>query len=277
MSGLTKHQSALAVGVGGVHLTSLEDAYRFASAVVQSGMAPKGYDAPEKVLIAIQWGAEIGLRPMQALSSIAVIQGRPTVWGDAIPALVRQSGQCEYIKEWFEGEGDNETAHCEVKRRDESEPCRRSFSVRDAKAAGLLGKAGPWQQYRRRMMGLRARSWACRDTFADVLRGLQIREEVQDYSAGPMPVVAVESKPVRRLSDLGSPEPVDAEPVADVTPEPSGVFAGLLAAAKRIDDGNSQEADELRAEMVAEWEQGNITADEYDRLRAVLAGAVPFG
>lgn len=271
MSGLTKHQSALAVGVGGVHLTSLEDAYRFASAVVQSGMAPKGYDAPEKVLIAIQWGAEIGLRPMQALSSIAVIQGRPTVWGDAIPALVRQSGQCEYIREWFEGDGDNETAYCEVKRRDETEPCRRSFSVRDAKAAGLLGKAGPWQQYRRRMMGLRARSWACRDTFADVLRGLQIREEVQDF-AGPVPVVAAESKPVRRLSDLGAPEPV-----ADVTPEPmSEAFASLLRDAERITDANSDEAGLLLVEIAAELHDGSITADESDRLRAIIAGAVPY-
>ena len=57
----------------------------------------------------------------------------------------------------------------------------RTFSAEDAKRAGLAGKSGPWTQYPDRMMQLRARAFALRDTFADKLRGINVREEVQDY------------------------------------------------------------------------------------------------
>jgi hypothetical protein len=52
--------------------------------------------------------------------------------------------------------------------------------VADAKRAGVWGKAGPWTQYPKRMLGIRARSFALRDVFPDVLGGLDIREEVED-------------------------------------------------------------------------------------------------
>ena len=50
------------------------------------------------------------------------------------------------------------------------------------KKAGLWGKAGPWSQYPKRMLQMRARSFALRDKFADALSGLLMAEEVQDYS-----------------------------------------------------------------------------------------------
>jgi hypothetical protein len=57
------------------------------------------------------------------------------------------------------------------------------FSVADAKRAGLWGKSGPWTQYPRRMLQLRARGFALRDAFPDVLKGLVTAEEAQDYPA----------------------------------------------------------------------------------------------
>jgi hypothetical protein len=277
-------KAQIAVGSRGVHLATVDDAMRFSKAVIMAGMAPSSFKTAEAVFIAIQYGAEIGFPPMQALQSIAVINGRPCVWGDGLVAVVRGSGECEYIREWIEGEGDGRTAWCETKRRGEPQSVSQKFSVGDAKAAGLWmkksrdGKPSPWCQYPDRMLAMRARAFCLRDVYADFLRGFGVREEVEDYS--PMPVVAVESKPVRRLSDLGTPEPVDAEPVADVTPEPatmSAAFASLLDDAKRITDGNSQEADELLAEVAAELDSGTITADEAAQVQSVLAGAVPFG
>lgn len=126
--------------------------------------------------MAIQWGMELGLQPMQAMQSIAVINGRPSLWGDAVIGLVRGSPVCEYIKETDDGY----TATIRVKRRGEDEEHVRTFSMDDAKAAGLAGKQGPWSQYPKRMRQMRARAFALRDVFPDVLRGMPIAEEVQD-------------------------------------------------------------------------------------------------
>lgn len=166
---------------GGLVLQDINDLWRFGQYVIASGMAPKGYAKPEQVVVAVQRGAEVGLKPLQALESIAVINGRATLWGDAIPALLDGSGLLEDSDEYLEGEGDRLTAVCRLKRRGRETPILRTFSVADAKAAGLWGKTGPWSQYPKRMLAMRARSWAARDGFADVLRGLRVREEVQDY------------------------------------------------------------------------------------------------
>jgi hypothetical protein len=166
----------------GLALASFEDAFRFAKMVAASDFAPKDFRGkPESCLLAIQHGSEIGLTPMQSLQSIAIINGRPTIWGDAALALVQSSAACEYIREYLEGDGDALVAVCEAKRRGYPAPTVVRFSVADAKKAGLWGKAGPWQLYSTRMLALRARGFALRNAFADALRGLVTAEEAQDY------------------------------------------------------------------------------------------------
>ena len=58
---------------------------------------------------------------------------------------------------------------------------RRTFSQNDAEIAGLWSKAGPWKQYPKRMLQMRARAFCLRDLFPDVLKGLAVAEEVVDY------------------------------------------------------------------------------------------------
>jgi hypothetical protein len=172
-------KTPIAMGKYGVQLASIEDAYRFAAAVVRSGFAPKGMEKPESVLIAVQLGAEIGLAPMQALQSIAVVNGRPAVYGDAALALCRASGQLETYTQTVTGEGENRKATVTVRRRGQGEIVS-EFSVADAKRAQLWGKAGPWTQYPDRMLLFRARGFALRDAFGDYLKGLRTVEEAGD-------------------------------------------------------------------------------------------------
>ena len=87
-----------------------EQAFRMAQMIVNSGMAPKGMDKPEKVVAAIFAGLEVGLKPLQAVQSIAVINGRPTVWGDAAIGLVQGSGLLADQEEVIEGENDDRVA-----------------------------------------------------------------------------------------------------------------------------------------------------------------------
>jgi len=155
---------------------SLDEAMKLADILADSSIVPKDFiGKPGNVLVAIQWGMELGLKPMQAMQNIAVINGRPSLWGDAVLALVLASPLCEYIQEWEE----NGTAFCKVKRVGKPEDIQR-FGVEEAKQAGLLGKQGSWSQYPQRMKKMRARSFAVRDNFADVLKGIHVAEEAMD-------------------------------------------------------------------------------------------------
>jgi len=188
---------------GGLALQTMGEAMQFAQMVAKSDFAPKDFKGkPESCLLAIQHGSEVGLSPMQSLQSIACINGRPSVWGDAALALVMGSPVCEYVRERVEGDGDAMVAICEAKRRSYPEANITKFSMADAKRAGLAGKAGPWTQYPKRMLQLRARGFALRDAFPDVLKGLITAEEAQDY---PKPDL-VARQPVEYRPKLDAPQ-----------------------------------------------------------------------
>jgi hypothetical protein len=138
------------------------------------------------------WAREVGLSPIQGLQGIAVINGRPAIWGDAALALVRTHPAFVSIREGVEGEGDDRHGWCEITRRDQPTE-RREFSVADAKRAKLWGKTGangptPWVTYPDRMLQMRARGFALRDVFPDALRGVITIEEAQDIPPEPREV-----------------------------------------------------------------------------------------
>lgn len=214
----------------GLALASFDDAFRFSKMVAASDFAPKDFKGkPESCLLAIQHGSEVGLSPMQSLQSIAVINGRPTIWGDAALALVQASPVCEYVREYTEGDGDNLTAVCEAKRKGYPAPTISRFSMADAKRAGLAGKSGPWSAYPARMLALRARGFALRNAFADALRGLITAEEAQDYPA-PEPVKPATADPGITVHHVASFEPPQKATADDVTKA-----RRAIAAAKNVD------------------------------------------
>lgn len=165
--------------------SNLKEAMEYATIIANSAMVPKTYQGKAAdILVAVQMGAELGLKPIQALQNIAVINGKPSVYGDALLALVQAHSSFEDIKEWYDEK--TNTAFCTVKRKNQTEHTV-SFSIEDAKKAGLWGKSGPWTQYPKRMMQMRARGFALRDKFADALGGLITVEEAQDYQVVDMP------------------------------------------------------------------------------------------
>lgn len=189
--------------------TTLDEAMKFSEMLARSSMVPRQYQGKaEDVMVACQWGREIGLAPMQALQNIAVINGKPSVYGDAAMALVQASAVCEDVEEYFENEGtSNPIAICIAKRKGRK-PVVAKFSVEDAKRAGLWGKQGPWTAYPKRMMQMRARGFALRDAFPDVLKGLITAEEAQDYPSDQPAKDITPAKPANPLDAL--PAPVSA-------------------------------------------------------------------
>lgn len=188
----------------GLHFNNLAEMWRFCEGVVNSRTF-KDINTPEVALIRLQAGLELGLTPVWSLTNVMVVNGRPSVWGDALLGLIQAHPDCEDVIEEYSGDGDELTAICTVKRKGRL-PVKREFSVEDATTAGLWGKTGPWIQYPKRMLQMRARSWACRDSFADVLRGLGVVEEMRD--AQPR-----EAKPAQVIERPAIVMP-DAEPVA---------------------------------------------------------------
>ncbi|HKE44225.1 MAG TPA: recombinase RecT, partial [Steroidobacteraceae bacterium] len=178
----------------GVMPKTAEEAWRLAKMIALSDLVPKGYRGrAADILVAMQYGAEVNLPPMQALHSIYVTNGRPQLWGDGLLAVIMASPKYKDHDEYFLVggkrqdflvEGDLQTsttmAVTTFWRADSPRPRTATFSVAQAKRAGLLSKQGPWQEYPDRMFKMRARSWAAHDAFPDVLRGIASREEVRD-------------------------------------------------------------------------------------------------
>lgn len=180
----------------------IESVFRLANVIMAAGMAPKSLDSVEKCTVAILHGLEVGFTPMAALQSIAVINGTPSIWGDGMIALVKASGLLEDIIETIEDDKDGPTiAICKVKRVGSPTWVVQSFTRPQALKAGLWKKAGPWMQYPQRMMQMRARSWALRDAFPDVLRGLSSAEEVTEMVDVTSRGSATTAPPEPRRSD----------------------------------------------------------------------------
>jgi len=208
--------------------TTLSEAMQFSDVLSKSIMVPREYQGkPANVLVAVQWGMELGLAPMQALQNIAVINGKPSIYGDALLAMVRADHRCRGVKEYLDGE----TAVCLITRshnNGEVEEIERKFSVDDAKRAGLWGKQGPWKQYPQRMLQMRARSLAIRDGFPDVIKGLISVEEAQDMPAPMKPVQpqAAPSGPTIAERAMAAIEPPqEAVEAPQAPPEPVEGFA----------------------------------------------------
>jgi hypothetical protein len=159
---------------------TLAEAHEFAGMLAKSDLVPKSYqNKPGDIMIAGAMGARLGLDVFTALAGIAVVNGRPTLYGDAMLAVCQSRPDFEDIAEMVKGQGDSLEATCTVKRKGRS-PYVATFTAADAKRANLWGKQGPWTAMPQRMCQMRARSFALRGAFADALAGFHAREEIED-------------------------------------------------------------------------------------------------
>ena len=93
---------------------TFDEAFRFANLIAESSLIPKEFQkSPANVLVAVQLGMELGISPMQALQNIYVVNGRPAIFGDLLPAIIIGSG----LLEKFVEEGVAKEARCTVKRK----------------------------------------------------------------------------------------------------------------------------------------------------------------
>lgn len=211
---------------GTIMLRTVGEAAGFAMLMASSGMLPPKV-TPQSAVVAIIAGAAVGLNPFESVQSIAVVNGRPSLYGDGMKGVVQGSGLLESERiDWFKAtDGSIVACQVTVKRRGNPEPIIGRFSVKMAKQAGLWGKPGPWSQYPDRMMLARARAFAYRDGFADVLKGVRSIEEENDINLASEPATTAVSVPQpskpRRMRRASAAEIIEAETAdssADVLP-----------------------------------------------------------
>jgi hypothetical protein len=156
---------------------SFDRVYEIAGKLSKSDFIPVQFkNKPADIIIAWQLGSEIGLKPMQALNGMKVTNGRASVYGDLLKGLVVNRSDCISIEEgWDDGKG-----WCTVKRKGHV-TVSRVFTREDAVKARLWGSSIPWSGYPGMMMMYRARGFAIRHAFPDVLCGIITTEEAQDY------------------------------------------------------------------------------------------------
>ena len=156
------------------------EAYKLAESFSQSAFCPAAYRGkPAEVYLAMAYGSQIGLNPLLAVQNIAVVNGKPSVYGDALTAIAQGHHETESYEDGYLKDG---TAYCRIVRKGRT--IYREFSVEMAKVAGLWGQ-NTWKKYPQRMLLWRARGWAIRDAFADVLMGLWSVEEAMDTPRVP--------------------------------------------------------------------------------------------
>lgn len=167
-----------ATGLGAIlHPTTKEEAWKLCNQIAQSDMCPRGYRGkPADVMLAGAMGSRLGFDLMRSLQSIAVINGNATLYGDQMLGLVM--GQKDYVDLVGEFNPETKAWTYTAKRKDRAD-CVGFYDWQMADAAGLLKKSGPWRESPLRMIQWRARTYAIRDQWADVLGGFTTYEDLQ--------------------------------------------------------------------------------------------------
>lgn len=214
---------------------TFEEYYRYAVMAVKSGIMPWDCKTPENAMARLLHGAELGLKPMQSLQSIAVINGRPSVWGDAALAICLEVlDEFEEIYSNDPTEGPMYTCRAVRTRGKTKRTVTHTYSKLDAETAKLWGKQNksyktgemvdsPWVTNPKRMLQMRARGFTLRDICPDMLKGMHLKEEIDDLppEEGQQPLrevtpgQTVASSPQREEIDAPSPPAVDGEIVQD--------------------------------------------------------------
>jgi len=169
------------------------------SLVIQkSGLAPSSLKTTEQVMTVAMMGKELGLEPMTALNNISVINGKPTLEAKLMLSLALKkypTAKYRVVK--------NTTELAEVELgRPGQEPSRFSFTMDQARAAGLTGKSN-WKNYPADMLLWRAISRAVRFIFPDVLMvASYTSDEIETIDVTPIEPIQIEEPVKEEATEL---------------------------------------------------------------------------
>ena len=165
---------------GEMKLSNIEQVWRAAKLIRQSGLVPPSFRNDQQIVIAILRAIELKIPIFQALEGMTVIQNKIGIMGDLALALVQASGELKEIQKTYSGEAGELTCTVTIQRKGRKAH-EYTFSVAEARAAGIYDRSAVWKSYPRRMTYYRALGFALRDEFPDILKGIKTTEELADY------------------------------------------------------------------------------------------------
>lgn len=255
--------------------------FNFAKEIAQTDFVPKSYRSmPGAVLAAWQKGKEVGLPPMAALESIAIINGRASIHSDGYWSLIINHPMCEEFSELAPHEiKEKGYAECTIKRRGNSKPIVRRYSLEDAKIAGLLDKDN-WKHYPQTMLMHRARHACGSAALPEATQGLlpadvarDIEPEPRDVTPYQTPHATTDENPPAAASSAT--DAVDSRPAdePEKAKEPTGQTADQAPAAPEP----KEEAKKDRYQAALDWIEG-FTKEKFpepQELNPYIKGLTP--
>jgi hypothetical protein len=200
---------------GGIVPTTFEDTWRIAETLSKSSLVRSALrNKPEDVMLMLMQGLELGLKPIQAITQIYVVDGVPSLSSKLKIALVRQSPVCEYFTCTFT---DDTKATFETKRKGQK-PVTLTFTIEQANAYGLTTKDN-WKK-KAVMLRWRAGGQLCDLEYSDVIGGVQTYDEARE-----MRERIVTGSHIMQSVGSAPKAPVEVPEVPDEDEDQEGVFA----------------------------------------------------
>ena len=240
---------------------------QLADMMAKSSIVPTEFkDKPGDCLVAMQMGAAVGLNPFQAMQSIAVINGRPSLWGDGALAVVMAHPQFE----WIDENESTDTVGVTVIKRKGMPALRYEFTLEMARTAGYLTK-DTYKQNPKAMLQRRARARCMSATFADALKGIAFAEDVLHEkvvtgeelpAAAPRPKAKeVQDKLAARKAD----KPAEAKPAPTTIDNTTGEILTTLSTEeilKKLTEAKTKEELQTAADLARSIkdDEGKATA-----------------
>jgi hypothetical protein len=206
----------------GAWVELLAPAAELARQIAGTEFVPKSMrGSVEKITACILFGSEIGIGPMQSLSKIDIVEGKPAPNAELGRALVLGAGH-----EFEVVEQNNNKVTVRARRRGSETWQTFSWTMDDARQAGLAQK-DTYRKYPRRMLLARASADACKASFADCLGGISMfAEEVDDVEpTGAPAVVEATIKPPSGRARKLAPAPPLVEVSEELPPLPDEIDA----------------------------------------------------
>lgn len=250
-----------------LQIANIDDVMRLSSIAMKSNYF--GFRNPEEAAIKIMYGLELGLPAFQAMQNITVIQGKPTMGANLVASLIKRSGRYNYtIPVWDE-------VQCTISFTEHGKPVgESSFTMNDAKRAGLLRGGGNWEKFPRAMLFARALTQGARAYCADVfVAPVYDPEELAPDSDTSPPVIVeqVEAKAEARVVPKVTPVPLERQvhPLRLILNEmfPGNKDAMSQAMLKVYEqlahngtaDGSALDTREMYSELVRLMDSGKVT------------------
>ena len=233
---------------------ALPEQVNFARMLADASLLPRAYQRqPANVLLAMQMGYALGLSPVDAINSIHVIEGKPSMSADLMAALVRRAGHKLRIREEATQDGPRVTATL-IRRDDPDFEFVVVWDRAKARAANLHGK-GNWKTYEAQMMRNRAVTEVARQGASDVLHGVIYDPE----ELGGIPPASHSDQQVTPASPISPMQP-EPEPDTPISREQMQELGALMKSERLTKSKMLEFAADVTGRKIGSAE--DLTSDE---------------